>query len=112
MEDFVCSGKPVDAIRHCGTALLAAKTPSGQSIPNGRRKTGASDDEECRMALDRVVPFSLGKRLRNCGAEYVCADPWEPHVIADGRLFTGQNTHSAGELSRAMVSVMVAARDR
>ena len=111
VESFVDSGKPVAAIRHGGTALLAAKTATGQSILNGRRVTGASDDEERQMALDRVVPFSLGKRLRNCGADYVCADPWEPHVIADGMLFTGQNTQSAGELARAMVSVMAAARE-
>lgn len=110
VERFLGSGKPVAAIRHGGTALLAAKTATGQSILNGRRVTGASDDEERQMALDRVVPFSLGKRLRNCGADYVCADPWEPHVVADGMLFTGQNTQSAGELARAMVSVMVAAR--
>ena len=106
VENFVGSGKPVVAIRHGGTALLAAKTASGQSILNGRRVTGASDDEERQMALDRVVPFSLGKRLRSCGADYVCADPWEPNVVADGMILTGQNTQSAGALTRAMLSVM------
>lgn len=58
------------------------------------------------MALDRVVPYSLGKRLIRCGAEYVCAEPWKPHVVADGMLITGQNTQSAGELAFAMLSVM------
>ena len=110
VEDFVSSGKPVAAVRHGVTALLAAKAAAGQSILNGRRVTGASDDEERQMALDRVVPFSLGKRLRNCGADYICADPWEPHVVADGMLLTGQNTQSAGELARAMLSIMDAAR--
>ena len=111
VEDFVRNGKPVAAVRHGGTALLAAKTSSGQSILNGRRVTGASDDEERQMALDRVVPFSLGKRLRNCGADYVCADPWEPYVVADGLLLTGQNTQSAGELARAMLTIMDAAQE-
>jgi putative intracellular protease/amidase len=106
LESFVGSGKPVAAIRHGGAALLSAKTPAGQSILNGRRVTGASDDEERQMALDRVVPFSLGNRLRRCGAEYVCTDPWKPHVITDGMLITGQNTQSAGELAFAMLSVM------
>ncbi len=106
VEAFVNAGKPVAAIRHGGAALLSAKTPAGQSILNGRRVTGASDDEERQMALDRVVPFSLGKRLKRCGAEYVCADPWQPHVIADGMLITGQNTQSAGELARAMLNAM------
>ena len=111
LEDFVGRGKPVAAIGHGGTALLAAKTPSGQSILNGRRVTGASDDEERQLALDRVVPFSLGKRLRNCGAEYICAEPWEPHVIADGMLITGQNTQSAGRVAYAMLSAMEIAGD-
>ena len=103
---FVSSGKPVAAIRHGATALLSTKTPAGQSILNGRRVTGASDDEERQMALDRVVPFSLGKRLSRCGAEYICTDPWKPHVITDGMLITGQNTQSAGELAFTMLSVM------
>ena len=106
VEDFIGKGKTVAAIRHGGTALLAAKKASGQSILSGRRVTGASDDEERQLALDRVVPFSLGKRLRNCGADYICADPWEPNVVADGMLITGQNTQSAGELARAMLSAM------
>ena len=106
LESFISSGKPVAAIRHGAAALLSAKTPAGQSILNGRRVTGASDDEERQMALDRVVPFSLGKRLTRCGAEYICTDPWKPHVVADGKLITGQNTQSAGELAFTMLSVM------
>ena len=106
LESFVGSGKPVAAIRHGAAALLSAKTPGGQSILNGRRVTGASDDEERQMALDRVVPFSLGKRLSRCGAEYVCTEPWKPHVVADGMLITGQNTQSTGELAFTMLSVM------
>ena len=112
VEFFLNEGKPAAAIRHGGAALLSAKTPAGQSILNGRRVTGASDDEERQMALDRVVPFSLGKRLARCGAEYVCAEPWKPHVIADGMLITGQNTQSAGELARAMLSLMESAADQ
>jgi putative intracellular protease/amidase len=106
LESFVSTGRPVAAIRHGAAALLSAKTPEGQSILNGHRVTGASDDEERQMALDRVVPFSLGKRLTRCGAEYICTDPWKPHVIADGKLLTGQNTQSAGELAFTMLSVM------
>lgn len=111
VEDFFRLGKPIAAIRHGGAALLAAKNVSGRSILDGRRVTGASDDEERQRALDLVVPFSLGKRLRNCGAEYVCLDPWEPHVIADGMLITGQNTQSADKLACAMLSAMGNAAD-
>ena len=112
LEDFVRSGKPVAAIRHGVTALLAAKNDAGQSILNGRRVTGASDDEERQMALDKVVPFSLGKRIRSCGAEYICADPWKPHVVEDGMLLTGQNTQSAGELAVAILSAMGSAQEK
>ena len=110
LEEFVRSGRPVAAIRHGGTALLAAKNDAGNSILNGRRVTAASDDEERQMALDRVVPFSLGKRLRKCGADYVCDEPWKPNVVTDGMLVTGQNTQSADELARAMLSLMASSR--
>jgi len=106
LEDFIRGGKPVAAVRHGSAALLAAKTPTGLSILNGYRVTGASDDEERMRALDRVVPFSLGRRLANCGADYSCAGPWEPHVIRDGQFLTGQNPQSSGELARAMVSYL------
>ncbi len=106
LESFIRDGKPVAAVRHGGAAFLSAQNSSGQSVLNGRRVTGASDDEERQMALDRVVPFSLGKRLRRCGAEYICSEPWKPHVVADGMLITGQNTQSAGELVFTMLSVM------
>ena len=45
-----------------------------------------------------------------CGAEYIAAEPWKPHVVADGMLLTGQNTQSAGELALAMLSVMTSVR--
>ena len=61
LESFVNSGKPVAAIRHGGAALLSAKTPAGESILNGRRVTGASDDEERQMALDRVRSVFTGE---------------------------------------------------
>ena len=110
LEEFVRSGRPVAAIRHGGTALLAAKNDAGNSILNGRRVTAATDDEERQMALDRVVPFSLGKRLQKCGADYICDEPWKPNVVTDGMLVTGQNTQSAGELARAMLSLMASVR--
>jgi len=106
LEAFIRNGKPVAAVRQGSAAFLAAKTPSGASIMNGRRVTGASDDEERMLALDRVVPFSLGQRLANCGADYSCAAPWEPHVIRDGMLVTGQNPQSSGELAKAMVHIL------
>ena len=106
LEDFIRCGKPVAAVRHGSAALLAAKTPTGLSILNGYRVTGASDDEERMRALDRVVPFSLGRRLANCGADYSCAGPWEPHVIRDGQFLTGQNPQSSGELAEAMVAYL------
>lgn len=112
LEGFVRDGKPVAAIRHGGAALLSAREKNGRSILNGRRVMGASDDEERQMALDRVIPFSLGKRLKRCGAEYICTEPWKSHVVADGMLLTGQNTQSAGELAFTMLSVMTDATAR
>jgi putative intracellular protease/amidase len=44
--------------------------------------------------------------LRGEGAIYSAAPPWQPHVIVDGRLLTGQNPASAGPLAREVLTAL------
>ncbi|AGP33444.1 hypothetical protein BE04_34565 [Sorangium cellulosum] len=52
------------------------------------------------------VPFMLETALRAEGAEYDSTDPWQPKVIVDGRLITGQNPASGGPLAREIVAAL------
>ena len=40
------------------------------------------------------------------GAQYESTDVWQPKVVVDGRLMTGQNPASAGPLATAMVEAL------
>lgn len=45
--------------------------------------------------LTLVVPFLVEGILKNNGGNYSKAADWQPHVVADGPLITGQNPASS-----------------
>ncbi|MEV1240101.1 dienelactone hydrolase family protein [Nonomuraea sp. NPDC049750] len=62
--------------------------------------------EEAAVGLTSVVPFLLASRLRELGAEHVPGPDFQPQVIRDGRLVTGQNPASAMGVAEAVVSAL------
>jgi len=52
------------------------------------------------------VPYELEDALVAEGAEYASVANWQPHVIVDGRLITGQNPASAGPLAKELVAAL------
>lgn len=48
----------------------------------------------------------LETALRDEGARFASAAPWQPKVVVAGRLMTGQNPASAGPLAEAMLRVL------
>jgi putative intracellular protease/amidase len=42
--------------------------------------------------------------LRAEGAEYSSVANWQPHIVVDGRLITGQNPASAGGLGKELLA--------
>jgi putative intracellular protease/amidase len=67
--------------------------------------TSFSKAEEDGYAA-RDVSFDLEGVLREAGAEYSCAEPWQPHLIVDGRLITGQNPASGTAVGKALVEAL------
>jgi putative intracellular protease/amidase len=103
------NGGVISAICHGQAALVNIKKRSGEHFVSGRRLTSFSHEAEKERGLENVVPFSLQHTLEEHGAHYTCAPGRAPHVVADGRLITGQNPASASELGRRMVTVLTAA---
>jgi putative intracellular protease/amidase len=53
---------------------------------------------------DDAVPYSLQDELKKLGAPYsIAEEPFETHVVEDGRLITGQNPGSARAVAEAVV---------
>jgi hypothetical protein len=52
------------------------------------------------------VPFLLESRLRELGANFQAAADWQPHVMVDGRLVTGQNPQSSADVAKAALQAI------
>lgn len=98
-------GKIVAAVCHGPVGLLDVKLADGSALVRGRKLTGFSNEEEAGYA-HADVPFNLEDALRAEGAEYASAPQWQPKVVVDGRLMTGQNPASAGPLAREIVAAL------
>jgi len=44
--------------------------------------------------------------LRAQGGEYSKLDDWQPHVVVDGLLVTGQNPASSGPAAQALLKLL------
>lgn len=101
-------GKIVAAVCHGPSALLGVTLADGSPLVRGRRITGFSTAEEDGYARSDV-PFDLETALREEGGVYEAAAPWQPKLMVDGRLITGQNPASGALVGEAIVDALTAA---
>jgi putative intracellular protease/amidase len=106
VESFYAQDKVIGAVCHGPAALVNAQTSQGDSILKGKKLTGFTNDEEKAVQLDQVVPFALETRLRELGGEFSKADVFQPYVVTDGLLVTGQNPPSSASTAQAIVKLL------
>jgi len=85
-------------MRHC-------RTPDGTPLVAGRRVTGFTDSEEEAMGLTKVVPFLVEDELTAKGADFSKTGDFEPYVVTDGLLVTGQNPASSGPATLELIAL-------
>ncbi len=98
------NGGVVAAVCHGPAALVGVTLSDGRPLVEGRHVAAFTNREETAAGLAEVVPFLLQTRLEQLGAEHTGADNFQPHVVTDGRLVTGQNPASATGLARAVLA--------
>ncbi|WP_342315449.1 type 1 glutamine amidotransferase domain-containing protein [Lysobacter sp. FW306-1B-D06B] len=98
-------GKIVSAVCHGPVAFLGATLDDGTPLVRGRKLTSFSTAEEDGYAR-ADVPFDLEGALREAGAEHSSAPPWQPKLVVDGRLITGQNPASGTLVGEALVDAL------
>lgn len=106
VEGFDAQGKVIGAVCHGPAALIKANTSQGESILKGKQLTAFTNDEEQAVQLDQVVPFALETRLRELGGEFSQAQTFQPHVVTDGNLVTGQNPPSSTATALAVMKLL------
>lgn len=89
------AGGVVGAVCHGPAGLVNLQLSSGEYLVKGKQVAAFTDEEERAVNLDKVVPFLLSGTLRQRGALLKPAPNWQPNVVVDGRLVTGQNPASA-----------------
>lgn len=105
VSDFFNHGKIVAALCHGPAGLIRGiNDETGESIIKNRAITGFSNTEEKTVGLENTVPFLLEDKLVSLGGKYSKAEKdFEPHIVVDGTLFTGQNPASAILLADTIV---------
>jgi len=106
IEAMLDAGKPVAAVCHAPAVLRHAKRRDGSSVVKGSKVTGFTNSEEQAAGLTDVVPFRVEDMLRAQGGDYTKLDDWQPHVVVDGRLVTGQNPASSAPAAAALLKLL------
>lgn len=106
IEKNFAAGKPVAAVCHGPAVLRNAKGALSQPLVKDKRVTGFSNEEEAAAQLTQVVPFLLEDALKAQGAHYEAGAAFQPHVVVDGRLVTGQNPASSEPAAQAVLKLL------
>ncbi|MNQ92729.1 DJ-1/PfpI family protein [compost metagenome] len=78
----------------------------GQPLVKGKQVTGFTNSEEDAVGLTAVVPFLVEDMLKGNGGEYSKGADWQPHVLTDGHLITGQNPASSEQAAQATLQLL------
>jgi putative intracellular protease/amidase len=105
IERWLAAKKPVAMVCHAPAILRDAKKPNGEPLVQNMNVTGFTDAEDQELGLARHLLFSLERALTVNGANFRrSSQNWEPHVVEDGVLITGQNPASAAPIADALIS--------
>ena len=103
IEAMLEANKPVAAVCHALGVLRHPKALNGTFVVQGKAVTGFTNTEEAAVGLTDVVPFLVEDMLKQNGAIYSKLDDWQPHVVTDGLLITGQNPASSESVAKALL---------
>lgn len=104
IEAFERAGKPIGFVCHAPGVLRHVKAASGNPLIKGRQVTGFTNGEEADVGLTDIVPFLIEDEFIALGAFYQKGPKWEPFIVEDGKLITGQNPASSEEVAKALVA--------
>jgi putative intracellular protease/amidase len=106
IEAFYRQQKPVAAVCHGPAVLAPTRDANGEPLVKGRKVTGFTNTEEEAVQLTHIVPFLVEDRLKELGGIYSKAGDWQPYVVRDGLLITGQNPASSEPAAEELLRVL------
>jgi putative intracellular protease/amidase len=107
IESTIEAGKPVAAVCHAPAVLRHVKTPDGKPLVQNKKVTGFTNTEEEAVGLTKVVPFLVEDMLKRNGGVFSKVGDWQPYVVTDGLLITGQNPASSTDAAGALLDKLM-----
>ncbi|MCH0558196.1 type 1 glutamine amidotransferase domain-containing protein [Streptomyces sp. MUM 16J] len=101
--DTLASGKPLGVVCHAPAALLAAEQDGANAFA-GYQVAAFSNAEEAQAGFADKAAWLLETRLVEAGVQVQVGQPWEPNVVVDRNLVTGQNPSSSAPLAAELLS--------
>ncbi|MEU1538834.1 type 1 glutamine amidotransferase domain-containing protein [Actinacidiphila glaucinigra] len=102
----LASGNPLFIVCHAPAAILATRI-HGVSPFKGYRVTAFSNEEEEAVGLAPLATWLLETELKEqVQVDYSRGPIWEPYMVEDRNLVTGQNPHSAAVLGNRMLEIL------
>lgn len=102
IRDFHAANRPIAMVCHGPAILRDVKKADGEYLVKGVNLTGFKNDEDTEIELLQHLLFSLEDELKGRGAVYHSKANWQPNVVVDGPLMTGQSPASAEPLAVAL----------
>jgi len=99
-------GGIVGAVCHGPAGLVNLKLPDNTYLVADKTVAAFTNEEEVAVGLSEVVPFLLESTLIERGATVEKAANFQPKIVTDERLVTGQNPASATGVGEAMVKLL------
>ena len=106
IRDFYETERPVAMVCHAQAILRDVKLSDGKYLVDGIDLTGFKNDEDTEVEMLHHLLFSLEDELVRRGANFIAKANWEPNVVVDGALMTGQSPASAPPLAEALRDVL------
>ncbi|MER6438940.1 MULTISPECIES: type 1 glutamine amidotransferase domain-containing protein [unclassified Streptomyces] len=102
----LASGKPLAIVCHAPASMLATRI-HGESPFKGYRVTGFTNEEEEAVGLAPMATWLLETELKEkVGVDFSRGPIWEPYMVEDRNLVTGQNPHSAAVLGTRLLEIL------
>ncbi|MFF4116221.1 type 1 glutamine amidotransferase domain-containing protein [Streptomyces sp. NPDC001714] len=106
IESTLRSGKPVGLVCHAPGVLRHVVNEDGTPLVSGKTVTGFANSEEEAVQLTDIVPFLVEDELTRLGGVYSKTGDWQPYVLKDGLLITGQNPASSAPAADALIELL------
>ena len=106
IETMYAAGKPVALVCHAPGALRHTTAADGTPLVRGKKVAGFTNTEEEAVQLTNVVPFLVEDMLKENGGTYSKGADWQPYVLRDGHLITGQNPASSEPAAKELLKLL------